>query len=104
MTDAVKNLVKNMGLWRKIIVCMMAAMLLLTFAACGNEPAQQPQQGMVVEGESEQQLRQQLIKEDVTEIVIQGTLYLSAPVEVVGDKTITGDGKIVAKGEWAEDN
>ena len=89
--------------WRRIIVCLMAAMLLLTFAACGSEPVQQAAPTGAGEGAAEEQLRQQLSNGDVTEITIQGTLYLSAPAEVVGSKTITGDGKIVARGSWDED-
>lgn len=93
MTDAVKNQVKPKSIWHKVIVCLLAAMLLLSFAACGNET--------VSEGQPEEDLRQQLKNEDVTEIVIQGTLYLNEPAEVVGSKTITGDGKIKAEGSWA---
>ena len=103
MTDAVRNYSITNIVWRRIIVCLMAAMLLLTFAACGSEPVQQAAPTGAGEGAAEEQLRQQLSNGDVTEITIQGTLYLSAPAEVVGSKTITGDGKIVARGSWDED-
>lgn len=100
MTDAMNTMFKKPGIWRKLVVALLTAALLLTFAACG-ETAQEQLRALAGEGEAEEQLRQQLMNEDVTEIVIQGTLYLSEPAEVAGNKTIKGDGKIKAVGNWA---
>lgn len=99
MTDALEIKRKKSGIWRKALLCFLAAALLLTLVACGEEVGEQLHI-LTGEGEAEAHLRQQLADPDVKEITIKGNLYLTAPVEVSGSKTIKGDGKIKAIGEW----
>ncbi len=102
MTVILKNRRLKPGILRSLILGVLVVALLLTFAACG-ESIEDQIRAIAGEGEAEQQLRQQLANGETYEITINGTLYLSDPATVVGNKTIKGDGKIKAIGKWAED-
>ena len=100
MTDALETKRKLPMILRRAALCLLAAVMLVTFGACARDAAEDPVLP-IEEGEAEQQLRSCLADSSVKEVTIEGTLYLAAPMEIPADKTIKGDGKITAAANWA---
>ena len=97
MTEGTKSGRKMSAKLRTVLIAAAAAILVIVGVVAvfllqgGLYPA---------EGAAEEQLRQQLLDSSTQEITVSGVLYLHGPVEVVGEKTILGDGKLKAVGPW----
>lgn len=82
---------------RALLICFLVVFVLTCAAGCGIVGAES-------EGFAESSFRKQMADASVSEVTVDKNLVLEAPVEVSGNKVLTGEGSITAVGVWAGDN
>lgn len=82
---------------RALLICFLMVFVLTCAAGCGIVGAES-------EGFAESSFRKQMADASVSEVTVDKNLVLEAPVEVSGNKVLTGEGSITAVGVWAGDN
>ena len=78
-----------------ILVCLIVAFAAFSLTGCGNTV--KPGDTVTLEPDAGQEQLQKLLQtEGNIGIVLSGDIVLTAPVEIVGDKTVTGTGTLKA--------
>lgn len=87
---------KNNSILRAVLICLLTVLLTVSLCACNGDQLRSS------EGLAEKSFRDKMADASVTEITVEDNLVLESPVEVSGNKVLTGEGSINAIAENME--
>lgn len=81
-----------------ILACLIAAFMALCLTGCGGETVRNGEPVTLAADATGAQLQEKLADENVTGVILSGSITLTEPLQITGEKTIGGTGTICAEG------